>query len=480
MTIVSRNDFNYIHLFRTEKHFYCYDAHTNAIIKLDQVTWQTLKTGQLNPEKIEAGLERKYIDLLSEVLVGGGLEFGGGPSSLRTSWQHEDLESMLGSRLTQLTLVVSETCNLRCTYCMYGKHYPTFRAHSSRCMSREVAELGINFFLERCDKNEPITIGFYGGEPLINFKLIDHCLEYVRQRFSSQLLGFHMTTNGILLDLDMIEVLQNNNVVLTISLDGPRNIHNRCRHTKDGIGTYYKVMRNLRLIQKHYPDYYRHNILFSIVLAPETDLYEVYRFFCSGGELLQGHRLLVSFVRPYATTIFEELGSTTGIGIEKIESRFVEKAEDGTLVNDFFLRDLIVRPLSVIHKRRHWNGFQKHMPPNGICLPGRRKILVETNGDIKFCERIGTDQNIGSIYRGFDFHEIWDIVQQYLKISTEDCIECWAIRLCKMCFAHAYQGKIDGYLKKQLCSGNRANISADLQIYCQSLERNANAFNFIK
>jgi uncharacterized protein len=267
--------------------------------------------------------------------------------------------------------------------------------------------------------------------------------------------------------------------MLAISLDGPKEIHDRCRLRKDGKGTFDKAVSNLRLIQDRYPHYFDRGVKFSVVLTPGIDISEVYEFFHSDDGLFRDRPLLISFVRPYSTTVFEELGSDTGLGMEKMEARFVAKAEEGTLASDYFLTELIGRHLAVVHRRRHWSGFPRYIHPNGICLPGRRRIVVEAEGGIGFCERVGTAQNIGNIRQGFDFDRIWNTVQQYIEISMPDCLQCWAIRLCTMCFAHAYEGEISNEAKRQACAGNRRNISADLRVYCQSLERNAHAFDFI-
>ena len=474
-------DFQYINLFRTPKHHYCYDAHTNAILELDKATWQKLKSGQeaaINPRQTP---NKGHLEVLNQVLGEGGLEVGGRAQAMRSPWKQSQLEEELSKSLTQLTLVVSEACNLRCTYCMYGDHYPDFRKHSTLLMKSNTAKRSIDFFLERCKKDEPVSIGFYGGEPLINFDLIEFCLTYASQQYPSkhQHLGFTMTTNGTLLNSEAVDVLQEYNVMLAISLDGPKDIHDHNRIASDGSGSFNKIVRNLRYLKEKYPEFYQHNLMFSVVLAPETDLFRVYQLFNSENGLFHNQPVLVSFIRPYSTTVFETLGTATSVGMEKIETRFIEKAKLGTLSNDYFLRDLIGRPLSVIHKRKHWNGFSDIIPPNGICLPGRRKILVEPGGDIKFCERIGTDKNIGNIRSGFDYAKVWDSIQEYIEISEEDCLSCWAVRLCRLCFAHAYQGEISLDQKREVCFGNRENISGDLQLYCRALEQNPSALDFI-
>jgi uncharacterized protein len=219
---ITTANYQYIHLFSTPSHRYCYDAHTNAILELDPVTWHVLHDGQRLSVQHDVELPDEYIELLNMVLLEGGLQVGGSPRRLGTSWQRDDIERELGSNVAQLTLIVTEGCNLSCSYCVLGRHYPAFAWRSSRRMSPDVAERAIDFFLQCCRKDKPISIGFYGGEPLTNFALIEHCLEYVRQQSDSDLIGFNMTTNATLLDADKIAVLRRHNVLLAVSLDGPR------------------------------------------------------------------------------------------------------------------------------------------------------------------------------------------------------------------------------------------------------------------
>ena len=83
-----------------------------------------------------------------------------------------------------------------------------------------------------------------------------------------------MTTNGSLLSDSVIEYLVDNKVMLTVSLDGPKSIHDRNRHLKNGMGTYDMVMENVNKIRKRHPDYWN-QVQYSMVMDPRNDYDEI-------------------------------------------------------------------------------------------------------------------------------------------------------------------------------------------------------------
>ena len=96
--------------------------------------------------------------------------------------------------MEQLVLQVTKDCNLRCTYCIYSGRFRT-RTHSREYMTEEVALRAVDYFFQRSWNTERVTIGFYGGEPLLNYRLIKQIISYVESHYAEKRTVFSMTTN---------------------------------------------------------------------------------------------------------------------------------------------------------------------------------------------------------------------------------------------------------------------------------------------
>ena len=210
-------------------------------------------------------------------------------SRLRVSCSRnvESLERELASGLHQLILELTQSCNRSCRYCTYSGHYPDERKHSGERMSSETAFRAIEFFLARTDRDaREIPIGFYGGEPLLNFPLLKRCVEHAMTMGGSRVRA-GVTTNGTLLNKEVARFLIDRNVRVSVSLDGPRSIHDRWRVDAARRGTYSRVRGCLDLIRHLDREYFDRNVSLIAVLAPPLDLGRLKRFYFETPEVLR-------------------------------------------------------------------------------------------------------------------------------------------------------------------------------------------------
>ena len=122
---------------------------------------------------------------------------------------------------------------------IFGKY--NTREHSGKKMTFNLAQRGIDYILQRSDKCKDIKIGFYGGEPLLEFDLIKKCIEYTNQHTDKIKVIYAITTNGTLLNDEMIALFEKNQLELTISFDGPKNYMIK-------IGNTYITMKELMIL----------------------------------------------------------------------------------------------------------------------------------------------------------------------------------------------------------------------------------------
>jgi uncharacterized protein len=173
--------------------------------------------------------------------------------------------------INQMTLVVTEKCNLRCDYCPYtSQQSELFRTHGNKNMSKEVADLAIKYFVNNV--SEGSGIGFYGGEPFLNFNIIKYVTNKVKLLVEKYNVNFSVTTNLNVFTKDIAQFLVENNFILVISLDGPKEIHDSHRKKANGKSSFSNLFKNLEYLKINYPDYYKNNVLTNTVLAPHLTL----------------------------------------------------------------------------------------------------------------------------------------------------------------------------------------------------------------
>jgi len=167
-------------------------------------------------------------------------------------------------------------CNLACDYCFFlskERLYPGSRFR----MSEEVLEAYIRQLFDAHHVPQ-VTVAWQGGEPtLMGIEFFRRAHEYIdKHRKPNTLVEPTIQTNGVLLDDEWCEFLREKNYLVGISVDGPRNMHDAYRRDKAGKPVFDRVMRGLRLLQKHNVEF---NILATVHAANGDHGLEVYRFF---------------------------------------------------------------------------------------------------------------------------------------------------------------------------------------------------------
>src|SRR3954465_806194 len=159
--------------------------------------------------------------------------------------------------LTTMVLNVTNQCNLSCTYCYeYGedKIVDTENGKQPKFMSEETARASVDFMLKESGTNELAHVTFFGGETLLNFPVLVKTVAYARQRGAElgKKVDFSLTTNATLLKPEIIEFIAENQIGVTISIDGPREVQDKFRVFNNGAGSYDLVAPKIReLLKRH-------------------------------------------------------------------------------------------------------------------------------------------------------------------------------------------------------------------------------------
>jgi uncharacterized protein len=279
--------------------------------------------------------------------------------------------------------------------------------------------------------------------------------------------------------------------MITISLDGPAEVHDRNRLTRSGLPTWAMVVSNLEAFLASYPQYKGNSkIRFSAVAAPQTSLHDVEGFFRSCDLFTDFMALEISEQKqvpgtPALTPADEAFAKTRG----DIYQRFIDDLKNGKHGSDCLSKlswvksSLFQMPLVEFHKRGY---ITPHLPEKmgllNTCVPGARKTFVSVDGDYLACERVTDcdEQVIGNVRDGLDASKVMALLTRWLKATGDECRDCWCVSLCKVgCFATAGEdGAISRETKLEACAANRKRTRQLLVRYCDVLEDNPKALDF--
>ncbi|MDD4716342.1 MAG: thioether cross-link-forming SCIFF peptide maturase [Oscillospiraceae bacterium] len=331
-----------------------------------------------------------------------------------------------------LCLHIAHDCNLACKYCFAGKgEYQGARS----LMSFEVGRQALDFLIAQSGTRKNLEVDFFGGEPLMNFDVVKQLVAYGRSQEAKKNISFHftLTTNGILLDDEIMEFANRemNNVVL--SIDGRREVNDRMRVSKTGTGCYDlilpKFMRfaKLRHQQKYYirGTYTHYNTDFSNDILHLADL---------GFQQLSMEPVVAPPDAPYALT--EEDVPKLCAEYERLAVEMRNRSRKGEGFTFFhYMLDLEGGPCIV----KRISG----------CGVGTEYMAVTPWGDLYPCHQfVGNDRYLlGNVFEGVTNKPVQDEFQRCNVYAHEACKDCFAKFYCSGgCAANAFHasGSITG------------------------------------
>lgn len=331
----------------------------------------------------------------------------------------EYTEDLLERRVKNLTLQVTRDCNFKCRYCQYASSQAYERNHAKQYMDERVAIESLNFLYNHSCDSLVIDIGFYGGEPLLNFAIIKKAVNYSQTLFNAKKVRFNVTTNASLMTEEISDYFVQNDFELTLSVDGPENIQNKHRrYVNNGLGTYYPVYKNLIFLKKKHSNYFKNKVKFHPVFMNDDNINEAIHFF---REELEIKSDMISPVYAGLSGIEYYSADRKTIIIEDEYSReFIKKLESGSKYSVSKLLDSFSTKYNSV--------------PSGSCLAGYSKLFVNVEGDLYPCERVieSPETCVGNITDGFNLSATRRILNSWQCVA-EECKKCWAFRLCSMC-----------------------------------------------
>ncbi|WP_440451239.1 thioether cross-link-forming SCIFF peptide maturase [Ruminococcus intestinalis] len=354
---------------------------------------------------------------------------------LFTADKYEDLAFDFKKRNTvikALCLHIAHTCNLNCEYCFasQGKY------HGDRAlMSFEVGKRAIDFLIENSGSRVNLEVDFFGGEPLMNFDVVKQIVAYARsiEKKKNKNFRFTLTTNGMLVDDDVIEFANKECHNVVLSLDGRKEVHDHLRKTVSGKGSYDIIVPKFQEFVKkrgnrgyYVRGTYTHN---------NTDFTnDIFHMADLGFTELSMEPVVCSPEDPYALT-YDDLP----VLFEQYE----------ILAKEMLKREKEGRPLTFYHYMIDLTGGPCIYKRISGCGSGTEYMAVTPWGELYPCHQfVGNPKySLGNIYEGVTNTAIQDEFKLCNAYARPNCKDCWAKLYCSGgCAANAYHatGSITG------------------------------------
>ena len=447
----------------------CYDARANMVFVINNddlpLVVNYLKTSDKKSVKTLFPKIKDIdivIDRVDELREKGVLLHG--PVDRLINTELEEVKSHIKYNMDNIlmrkfVLETTQQCNFRCKYC-HNTIEPVFRHHTKKQMSFKVAKDAIDFyknmyvgFFKKLPEDKkslllehfPPSIGFYGGEPALNWNLVVNAVDYYKsldwnkEGIPLDKLSFSVNTNLYILTDEMLDFFLKYRPFLFVSLDGPKEDHDRNRVTVDGRGTFDTVFMNIQRIKAADPEFFKDNMLILCVEAEGNDHNAVH-------QMLDDFGCPISYLNqmPYGCLekdpeneikFFDENEyEMINDKIQNYKKRL--QANDPDAIAEFeslyFLEGI---ENDTPYKRRRIS-ISLTCP---LCVDN---IMIGTDGEMHLCHKTDGSLPLGNVCNGgYDMEKMIDAYKSYGE--TTNCIECrscWAMNICSYCAALRLEG----------------------------------------
>ena len=424
-----------IHQYKLNGYNIVIDVYSGSVHSVDEVAYDLIalfegntreqvleqmaeKYPQLDPSELEAC----YADV--KALKDEGLLFAEDVYSDKA-----DILKTKNDVIKALCLHVAHTCNLNCDYCFASQgKYQGDRA----LMSFEVGKRALDFLIENSGTRVNLEVDFFGGEPLMNWDVVKQLVEYGRSREKDchKRFRFTLTTNGVLIDDDVIEFCNKEMHNVVLSLDGRKEVHDHLRKNLAGEGSYDKIVPKFKKLvdSRNGEGYYvrgtftHNNVDFTEDLFHMADL---------GFTELSMEPVVCDPADPYALT-------------EEDLPKLFEQYE--ILAKEMLRREKEGKPITFYHYMidlAHGPCIYKRISG---CGSGTEYLAVTPWGELFPCHQFVGDPkySMGDIWEGVINHEMREKFRKCNVYSRPQCDDCWAKLYCSGgCAANAYHASGD-------------------------------------
>ena len=324
-----------------------------------------------------------------------------------------------------LCLHIAHDCNMACKYCFADEG--EYHGQKRELMSAEVGKKALDFLIENSGSRVNLEVDFFGGEPLMNFDVVKEIVAYgrAREKDAAKNFRFTLTTNGMLLNDDVIEFCNKEISNVVLSLDGRKEVNDNMRPTRGGKGTYDIIVPKFRNFVEKRGD----------------------KSYYLRGTFTHNNLDFVKDFEHIADLGFRE------ISIEPVvlppESEYAIREEDveqlceqyDKLALDIIDRERQGKPVNFFHFKIDLNGGPCVYKRLSGCGSGTEYLSVTPTGDLYPCHQFVGNKEflLGNINDGITKHDIVDEFKLCNVYAKDKCKDCFARFYCSGgCAANSY------------------------------------------
>lgn len=417
-----RRKYLMIHVFKIDDIYGAIDTNSGLVHIIDEIVFDLLKDEAFRADDKIKSVSLKYgQDLTSEAIdeikymIDNGMLFT----------EDSDFKNKIKPAVKAMCLNVAHDCNLKCEYCFASQG--NFKGERN-LMSFEVGKKAFDYLVKSSGKRVNLEVDFFGGEPLMNFDTVKKLVDYGRslEKKHNKKFRFTITTNGVLLDDEKIDYINENMSNVVLSIDGRRSVNDNMRKTVNNKGSYDIIVNNFKnLIDKRGDkDYFARGTYTAYNLDFAEDVKHMREL---GFEKISVEPVVAKPEEPYA--LLDEHVEQLKKEYEKLAKMYIEAYNDKNKRFQFFHFNIELDGGPCIYKRSIG------------CGAGTEYIAVTPEGDFYPCHQFVGDKKfiIGNVEEGIINEAVVDMFRNVSVNEKPKCKECWAKYYCSGgCHANAY------------------------------------------
>lgn len=441
-----------IHKFFLNDKYIVLDVNSGGVHVVDKIVYDILGLYEDHDEAQVIGSLKKSYDeeTLKEAykevneLVKEGILFSEESDIKDFTYNNENI-------VKAMCLHVAHDCNLKCNYCFASQG--NFKGER-RMMDLETGKKSLEFLAKNSGKRRNLEVDFFGGEPLMNFEIVKQLVAYGREieKIYNKNFRFTITTNGLLLDEDKMNFINENMDNVVLSLDGRKEINDNMRQTVKGNGSYDIILPKFKeMVDKRGDkDYYIRGTFTNKNIDFSNDIMDYYK---NGFKKVSMEPVVTSDEMDYA--LREEHLEDVLNEYEKFSKDYIDiKKKDKDFYFFHYMIDLSQGPCIV--KRAIG------------CGAGSEYLAVTPEGDLYPCHQFVGEKEflLGSLDEGIVNTDLRDKFKKANVYNSPECRICWARFYCSGgCHANAHYANNDFSIPYSLgCEMEKKRIECSISV----------------
>lgn len=427
-----------VHLFQNNGFYIVLDGNSGSVHDVDEVAYDIIGMYENTPrEEIITKITSKYNDVTAADVeeVFDDIETLKKQGILFSEDRFQGVADKIAKKpmvIKALCLHVAHSCNLACTYCFAGQgKYQGEQA----LMSFETGKRALDFLIEHSGSRHNLEVDFFGGEPLVNFEVVKKLTAYARsiEKEHNKNFRFTLTTNGVLIDDDVIDFCNHEMSNVVLSLDGRKEVNDRFRKTINGKGSYDLILPKFK----------------KLVAARKGKGYYM------RGTYSRYNTDFVKDILHMADEGFSELSMEPVVAAPK--DPYALREEDlpilleqyDILGKEMDRRRKEGRPFTFYHYMIDLAGGPCIVKRVSGCGVGTEYMAVTPSGELYPCHQFVGDERfcLGNVFNGVKNQELREEFRGCSVYAHRECDDCFARFFCSGgCVANAYHttGKLTG------------------------------------